>query len=42
LNQDLAVFIVPFALVLGCGLLTAGSLYFIDIRFLKDARYAIA
>lgn len=42
MNQDLAVFIVPFALILGCGLLTAGGLYFIDIRFLKDARYAVA
>ncbi len=42
MNQDLAVFIVPFALILGCGLLTAGGLYFINIRFLKDARYAIA
>ncbi|MGB5084978.1 MAG: hypothetical protein WBO09_10310 [Methylocystis silviterrae] len=42
MNQDLAVFIVPFALILACGLLTAGGLYFIDIRYLKNARYAVA
>lgn len=41
MNQDLAIFIVPFALVLSCGLLAAGGLYFIDIRYLKDVRYAI-
>lgn len=42
MNQDLAVFIVPFALIIGCGLLAGGGLYFINIRFLKDARYAVA
>ncbi|MBM3551868.1 MAG: hypothetical protein FJX45_08895 [Alphaproteobacteria bacterium] len=42
MNQDLAIFIVPFALILACGLLAAGGLYFIDIRYLKDARYAFA
>lgn len=42
MNQDLAVFLVPFALIIGCGLLAAGGLYFINIRFLKDARYAVA
>jgi hypothetical protein len=42
MNQDIAVFIVPFALIIGCGLLAAGGLYFINIRFLKDGRYAVA
>jgi len=42
LNQDLAVFIVPFALVIGCGLLAAGGLYFINIRFIASLRVAVA
>jgi hypothetical protein len=42
MNQDLAVFIVPFALIIGCGLLAAGGLYFMNIRFLENARYAMA
>jgi hypothetical protein len=42
MNQDVAVFLVPFLLVIGCTLLTGGGLYFIDIRFLGGARQAIA
>jgi hypothetical protein len=42
MNQDLAVFIVPFALVIGCGLIAAGGLYFINMRYVKNAAYAIA
>lgn len=42
MNQDLAVFIVPFALAISCTLTAAGGLYFIDIRFIKDFRYAVA
>lgn len=42
MNQDLVVLLVPFALIIGCGLLAAGGLFFINVRFLKDARYAIA
>ncbi len=42
LNQDLAVFIVPFALVIACGLLALGGLYFINIRFISSSRLAIA
>ncbi len=41
MNQDIAVFLVPLVLVLGCVLLTAGGLFFIDIRFLSSARQAI-
>lgn len=42
MNQDLAVFIVPFALVIGGALVTAGGLYFINIRFIRNAGQAIA
>ncbi len=42
MNQDLAVFIVPFALVIACGLLAFGGLYFINIRFISSARIAVA
>jgi hypothetical protein len=42
MNQDLAVFIVPFALVISCALLAGGGLYFINIRFLKSAGVAVA
>ena len=42
MDQDLAVFIVPFALVIGCGLLALGGLYFINIRFVTSATKAIA
>jgi hypothetical protein len=42
LNQDLAVFIVPFALVIGGGLLALGGLYFINIRYVSSAPRAIA
>jgi hypothetical protein len=41
-NQDLAIFVVPFALVLGCGLLALGGLYFINIRFVTSTAKAIA
>lgn len=42
MNQDIAVFLVPLVLVLGAVLTTAGALYFFDIRFLSNARQAIA
>ena len=42
MNQDLAIFVVPFALVLGCGLLALGGLYFINIRFVTSTAKAIA
>ncbi len=41
LNQDLAVFIVPFALVIGGGLLALGGL-FINIRYVSSAPRAMA
>jgi hypothetical protein len=41
-NQDLAVFIVPFALVIGGALFAGGGLYFINIRFIPSAGLAIA
>jgi len=41
-NQDLAVFIVPFAIVIGGVLIAAGGLYFINIRFVNSAPVAIA
>ncbi len=40
MNQDVAVFLVPFLLVIGCSLLTGGGLYFFDIRYLPSARHA--
>jgi hypothetical protein len=42
MNQDLSVFITPFALVIGCGLIAVGGLYFIDIKFLRSRIQAIA
>lgn len=42
MNQDLSVFITPFALVIGCALIAAGGLYFIEIQFLKSRVQAIA
>ena len=42
MNQDLAVFITPAALVLGCALIAAAVLYVIDIRFLSSRTQAIA
>lgn len=42
MNQDIAVFLVPLVLILGAVLTTAGGLYFFDIRFLSNARQAIA
>ena len=42
LNQDLAVFIVPFALVIGGGLLALGGLYFINIRYVTSMKKAVA
>jgi hypothetical protein len=42
MNQDLSVFITPFALVIGCALIAAGGLYFIDIQFLRSRSQAIA
>jgi hypothetical protein len=42
MNQDLSVFITPFALVIGCALIAAGGLYFIDIQFLRSRAQAIA
>jgi hypothetical protein len=42
MNQDLSVFITPFALIIGCALIAAGGLYFIDIRFLTSRVQAIA
>lgn len=42
MNQDLAVFLTPAALILGCALIAAGGLYFIDIRFVKSRMQAIA
>jgi hypothetical protein len=41
-NQDLAVFITPAALVIGCALIAAAGLYVIDIRFLRNRTQAIA
>jgi hypothetical protein len=41
-NQDLAVFLTPVALGLGCALIAAAGLYLIDIRFLKSRTQAIA
>ncbi|BBU62450.1 hypothetical protein MSC49_23850 [Methylosinus sp. C49] len=42
MNQDLSVFVTPFALVIGCALIAAGGLYFIEIQFLKSRLQAIA
>ena len=42
MNQDLAVFITPGALIIGCALIAAAGLYAIDIRFLKSRAQAIA
>ncbi|PWB81820.1 MAG: hypothetical protein C3F11_14060 [Methylocystaceae bacterium] len=42
MNQDLAVFIVPFAVVIGGGLVAVGGLYFINIRFVNNAGLAVA
>jgi hypothetical protein len=42
MNQDLSVFITPFALVVGCALIAAGGLYFIEIQFLRSRLQAIA
>lgn len=42
MNQDIAVFLVPLVLVLGGVLLTAGGLYYIDIKFLQNGRQAAA
>ena len=42
MNQDLSVFITPFALIIGCALIAAGGLYFIDIEFLKSRFQAVA
>lgn len=42
MNQDLSVFVTPFALVVGCALIAAGGLYFIEIQFLKSRLQAIA
>ncbi|PWB82691.1 MAG: hypothetical protein C3F11_10610 [Methylocystaceae bacterium] len=42
MNQDVAVFLVPFLLVIGCALLAGGGLYAIDIRFLRSRTQAIA
>ncbi len=41
MKQDLAVFIVPFALVIGGGLLALGGL-FINIRYVSSAPRAMA
>ncbi len=42
MNQDLAVFIAPFALVLGCGLLALGGLYFFNICYVASVKQAAA
>jgi hypothetical protein len=42
LNQDLAVFFVPFALMIACALIAGGALFYIDIKFLPNQRAAIA
>lgn len=42
MNQDLSVFITPVALVIGCALIAAGGLYFIDIHFVRTRIQAIA
>ncbi|MBY6240115.1 hypothetical protein [Methylosinus sp. Sm6] len=42
MNQDLSVFVTPFALIIGCALVAGGILYFIDIRFLRSQTQAIA
>jgi hypothetical protein len=42
MNQDLAVFLVPFALAIGGALLAAGGLYFGGIHYLANQRQAIA
>lgn len=42
MNQDLSVFITPVALVIGCALIAAGGLYFIDIHFARTRAQAIA
>lgn len=41
MNQDLSVFITPAALVIGCALIAGGGLYFIGIKFLRNAFQAI-
>jgi hypothetical protein len=40
MNQDLAVIVVPFALLVSCALLAAGGLYFFKIRFFGSAGQA--
>jgi outer membrane murein-binding lipoprotein Lpp len=40
--QDLALFAVPFALVVGGALVAGGVLYFVDVRFVSSAGQAIA
>jgi len=42
LNQDLAVFFVPFGLMISCSLLAGGALFFMNIKFIPNARLAIA
>ncbi len=42
MNQDIAVFMVPFAIAIGGVLIAAGGLYFINIRFVNSAPVAIA
>jgi hypothetical protein len=42
MNQDLAVFLTPAALVIGCALIAAAGLYAIDMRFLRSRTQAIA
>lgn len=42
MNQDMAVFLVPLLLSVGCILLTAGLLYFVGFEFLKNRLQAIA
>jgi hypothetical protein len=41
MNQDLAVFLTPAGLIIGCTLIALAGLYAIDIRFLKSGTQAI-
>lgn len=42
MNQDLAVFITPAALILGCALFTGAGLYTIDIHSLRSRTQPIS
>lgn len=42
MNQDLSVFITPLALVVGCALIAAGGLFFVDVQFVRSRLQAIA